>query len=90
MERRSAELLIPLLRETKKDIRIWKDGHIYYRIDSNTQRVVRSEEREDQLYVIITWNDRGKEMETEVPMALVTKITISKNLNVEYKNEYYF
>ncbi len=90
MERRLAELLIPLLRETKKDIRIWKDGHIYYRIDSNTQRVVRSEEREDQLYVIITWNDRGKEMETEVPMALVTKITISKNLNVEYKNEYYF
>ena len=89
MERRIAELVIPILQESSKDIRIWRNGHIYYRIDGNIERTIQSEEREDQLYLIITWNDRGKENETEIPTALLTKVTIAKNINLEYLTEYY-
>lgn len=89
MERRIAELIIPILQESYKDIRIWRNGHIYYRIDGNIERVIRSEEREDQLYLVVTWNDKGKENETEIPMALVRKVTISKNINIEYTTDFY-
>ena len=90
MERQISELILPILVKSSKDIRIWRDGHIYYRIDRNVARVVRAEDREDQLYFILTWDDKGRENETEIPMALVKKLTIAKNINIEYSSDYYF
>lgn len=76
--------MVSLLRDTQKDIRIWKNGHIYYRIDSSMERVITSEEQSDSFVIRITWIDHDKENETEIPMSLVDKISIQKNINLSY------
>ena len=84
MDRNTSKHLVGLLRESQKDIRIWKNGHIYYRIDGSMERVITAFE-EGQTYIIrITWVDKDKENETEIPMALVDKISIQKNINLSY------
>lgn len=68
-----------LIEQTGMDIRIWKDGYLYLRID----RYWRIKVDYDGRNLIIDYKDHMvHEMHTEIDMEKITKITIGDKINI--------